>query len=136
MCRIFIFLMIRRPPRSTRTDTLFPYTTLFRSHVVSGFGAVQFAANDKLKFDAGLRWTRVSKKIVGHLAYGHASRPYGGFIPAPAAGQDALSFILGAPGDYFYKVTDDALMGTAGLRYEFSPSELGRASCRERECQY
>src|SRR3546814_3809290 len=27
----FFFLMIRRPPRSTRTDTLFPYTTLFRS---------------------------------------------------------------------------------------------------------
>src|SRR3546814_1295584 len=25
------FLMLRRPPRSTRTDTLFPYTTLFRS---------------------------------------------------------------------------------------------------------
>src|SRR3546814_4949256 len=28
---IFFCLMIRRPPRSTRTDTLFPYTTLFRS---------------------------------------------------------------------------------------------------------
>src|SRR3546814_5636917 len=28
---MFCFLMIRRPPRSTRTDTLFPYTTLFRS---------------------------------------------------------------------------------------------------------
>src|SRR3546814_15406119 len=28
------FLIIRRPPRSTRTDTLFPYTTLFRSHMV------------------------------------------------------------------------------------------------------
>src|SRR3546814_14892611 len=27
----FFFLMIRRPPRTTRTDTLFPYTTLFRS---------------------------------------------------------------------------------------------------------
>src|SRR3546814_16777415 len=27
----FFFLMILRPPRSTRTDTLFPYTTLFRS---------------------------------------------------------------------------------------------------------
>src|SRR3546814_5408481 len=27
----FFFLMIRRPPRATRTDTLFPYTTLFRS---------------------------------------------------------------------------------------------------------
>src|SRR3546814_5733003 len=30
-CCLFFFLMIRRPPRSTRTDTLFPYTTLFRS---------------------------------------------------------------------------------------------------------
>src|SRR3546814_16908214 len=29
---MFFFLMIRRPPRSTRTDTLFPYTTLVRSH--------------------------------------------------------------------------------------------------------
>src|SRR3546814_7125820 len=29
--QVFFFLMIRRPPRSTRTDTLFPYTTLFRS---------------------------------------------------------------------------------------------------------
>src|SRR3546814_18250492 len=28
---LIFFLMIRRPPRSTRTDTLFPYTTLFRS---------------------------------------------------------------------------------------------------------
>src|SRR3546814_19616927 len=33
--RMFFFLMIRRPPRSTRTDTLFPYTTLFRSLVES-----------------------------------------------------------------------------------------------------
>src|SRR3546814_19347619 len=31
ICIGFFFLMIRRPPRSTRTDTLFPYTTLFRS---------------------------------------------------------------------------------------------------------
>src|SRR3546814_10590697 len=31
---VFFFLMIRRPPRSTRTDTLFPYTTLFRSCIV------------------------------------------------------------------------------------------------------
>src|SRR3546814_1478495 len=30
-CLSIFFLMIRRPPRSTRTDTLFPYTTLFRS---------------------------------------------------------------------------------------------------------
>src|SRR3546814_6728828 len=30
--------MIRRPPRSTRTDTLFPYTTLFRSVALQGLG--------------------------------------------------------------------------------------------------
>src|SRR3546814_9794800 len=36
--------MIRRPPRSTRTDTLFPYTTLFRS----GSGLLGFLTNDVL----------------------------------------------------------------------------------------
>src|SRR3546814_2767145 len=32
---LYFFLMIRRPPRSTRTNTLFPYTTLFRSKLVA-----------------------------------------------------------------------------------------------------
>src|SRR3546814_13468772 len=31
ICFLCVFLMLRRPPRTTRTDTLFPYTTLFRS---------------------------------------------------------------------------------------------------------
>src|SRR3546814_12832888 len=35
---LFFFLMKRRPPRSTRTDTLFPYTTLFRS--IAGAGSL------------------------------------------------------------------------------------------------
>src|SRR3546814_1204527 len=35
----FFFLMIRRPPRSTRTDTLFPYTTLFRSMMKMKYGS-------------------------------------------------------------------------------------------------
>src|SRR3546814_20370280 len=40
MCRdcCVFFVMIRRPPRSTRTDTLFPYTTLFRSQTWLGVG--------------------------------------------------------------------------------------------------
>src|SRR3546814_8322463 len=50
MCLILFFvLMIRRPPRSTRTDTLFPYTTLFRSgdhilmlHFFEKTGNIQF----------------------------------------------------------------------------------------------
>src|SRR3546814_11917244 len=41
------FLMIRRPPRSTRTDTLFPYTTLFRSQVSIEETALRF--NNKVQ---------------------------------------------------------------------------------------
>src|SRR3546814_15707120 len=40
-CQWFYFLMIRRPPRSTRTDTLFPYTTLFRSPDLVNVGSIQ-----------------------------------------------------------------------------------------------
>src|SRR3546814_10598315 len=39
------FLMIRRPPRSTRTDTLFPYTTLFRSRHFEKLGLVRIHAH-------------------------------------------------------------------------------------------
>src|SRR3546814_7396268 len=63
----FVFLRIRRPPRSTRTDTLFPYTTLFRSGQLAGVyirtaDTVTFDRDDirtaqsqlsKLGFDAG-----------------------------------------------------------------------------------
>src|SRR3546814_11786660 len=38
---MFCFLLIRRPPRSTRTDTLFPYTTLFRSTKIAQFPFVR-----------------------------------------------------------------------------------------------
>src|SRR3546814_19122966 len=45
-----VFLMIRRPPRSTRTDTLFPYTTLFRSEQIP---QVVPAAGVRVKLIAG-----------------------------------------------------------------------------------
>src|SRR3546814_2980307 len=41
--------MIRRPPRSTRTDTLFPYTTLFRSDANYAFGMTAWLPNPSLK---------------------------------------------------------------------------------------
>src|SRR3546814_1481550 len=45
LCAFLFFLMIRRPPRSTRTDTLFPYTTLFRSNVLlAGLSMVALGA--------------------------------------------------------------------------------------------
>src|SRR3546814_11398966 len=49
MFTFFFFLMIRRPPRSTRTDTLFPYTTLFRSDSHLGEETHAFVANLYIK---------------------------------------------------------------------------------------
>src|SRR3546814_18556163 len=51
-----LFLMIRRPPRSTRTDTLFPYTTLFRSAGNYGMRKKRYVhrdANDDIDFSVG-----------------------------------------------------------------------------------
>src|SRR3546814_6294898 len=53
---VLFLLMIRRPPRSTRTDTLFPYTTLFRSSAAYVMGTAEIALN--VKFRAGVRWER------------------------------------------------------------------------------
>src|SRR3546814_14139307 len=39
--------MIRRPPRSTRTDTLFPYTTLFRSKITALLPYLAYSRHDK-----------------------------------------------------------------------------------------
>src|SRR3546814_1504945 len=45
----FVFLIIRRPPRSTRTDTLFPYTTLFRSRPLGHHRRAGLAAASRLR---------------------------------------------------------------------------------------
>src|SRR3546814_15015605 len=75
----FFFLRIRRPPRSTRTDTLFPYTTLFRSWgllalvmiavaregsetVVFLYGSVAAGA------DSGSGWSLALAGVLGFLA--------------------------------------------------------------------
>src|SRR3546814_4133849 len=42
-CWAIFLLMIRRPPTSTRTDTLFPYTTLFRSRRLGPIGGADLA---------------------------------------------------------------------------------------------
>src|SRR3546814_3907859 len=55
-----LFLMIRRPPRSTRTDTLFPYTTLVRSD------------SDVIQADGGTRTAAITGGYVAlHLAFQH-----------------------------------------------------------------
>src|SRR3546814_18527621 len=63
----FFFLMIRRPPRSTRTDTLFPYTTLFRSWMSFPY---QVAQNNiaKLEFLAAERVRAIAASVAAVLA--------------------------------------------------------------------
>src|SRR3712207_6970807 len=61
LCFLFFFLMIRRPPRST----LFPYTTLFRSGIVPGNGAVLVDAQHlPLQGAQGLRIAAVA--VITH----------------------------------------------------------------------
>src|SRR3546814_2989921 len=63
----FFVLMIRRPPRSTRTDTLFPYTTLFRSEQAR-FEHVRPAATHPRRADH-------DRERRGRRAVAHARRP-------------------------------------------------------------
>src|SRR3546814_13820453 len=104
--------MIRRPPRSTRTDTLFPYTTLFRSHERVPGGAHRFQPQ-------GLAaWLRRFRRGRRADRGGAAAAVLGG-----AARRDRE----GAPGR----------AGTVlpGLR-QGQDGEIGRASGRERVCLY
>src|SRR3546814_8000569 len=70
-CNMYIcsfFLMILRPPRSTRTDTLFPYTTLFRSierERLSEFGRGCIQNNSGRKQGGEPRRRRVCRRHVG-----------------------------------------------------------------------
>src|SRR3546814_20024918 len=67
LCVLFLFLMIRRPPRATRTDTRFPSTTLFRSAARSG-GARgdQRAAGTAIGGDRGIIDVCVARERGGH----------------------------------------------------------------------
>src|SRR3546814_21090150 len=61
--------MIRRPPRSTRTDTLFPYTTLFRSATLARLPASRRVA--EMEFHFRLRSTRVSALYALLVEHGY-----------------------------------------------------------------
>src|SRR3546814_18828455 len=69
MLFFIFFLRIRRPPRSNRTDTLFPYTTLFRS------GTIQHPRLDRAAFRAGHRRRRADD--LGGLHEAAAARGCG-----------------------------------------------------------
>src|SRR3546814_13550806 len=72
--------MIQRPPEATRTDTLFPYTTLFRSLlVVEGGGVVLEVLDDGARLRSfeehlGLAFVDLSASHLSHLKSGAAGR--------------------------------------------------------------
>src|SRR3546814_18250193 len=85
--------MIRRPPRSTRTDTLFPYTTLFRSiPVIAGIRQVIHARALRGRFfgSSPNRRNTVRSKVVARWAPG--AEALGANVPRhrPAAGASSL----------------------------------------------
>src|SRR3546814_11030291 len=67
--------MIRRPPRSTRTDTLFPYATLFRSGAGRGGGLHSGAARPARKARLRRLRRRARGEAVGRAALAYRDRP-------------------------------------------------------------
>src|SRR3546814_11796113 len=64
----FVFLMIRPPPRSTRTDTLFPYTTLFRSLVKGAYWDSEVKLAQELGLEGYPVFTRKAATDLSYLA--------------------------------------------------------------------
>src|SRR3546814_14995379 len=102
--------MIRRPPSSTRTDTLFPYTTLFRS---GNWRVTDPDALGSFLDDSGYRLRRDED----HPAVDR-SLPKANII------------------DIMLDYDEVALQKEEEILKSLAQREIGRASCRERVCQY
>src|SRR3546814_14369199 len=68
---MFFFLMIPRPPRSTRTDTLFPYTTLFRSPFSAAQANVLFQPEDITTYEVGFKSEWLDRRLRFNVAAFH-----------------------------------------------------------------
>src|SRR3546814_11060659 len=129
--------MIRRPPRSTRTDTLFPYTTLFRSRV-------RFDLNNDL-----LKWrTDAFATLRRHADKTSENSTAFGATTDITLRPSAMSTLGGGLG--FERQVEDRGDPESRTLTDIGPrrlndfsgnafyrlTEIGRASCRERVCQY
>src|SRR3546814_16622750 len=103
--------MIRRPPRATRTDTLFPYTTLFRSFRSFAHLSPPLRSED----DRQAALAAIADGTIDGLASGHDPR---------GPEEKRLPFADAAPG-----AADAEHLLALALK-------IGRASCRERVCHY
>src|SRR3546814_12456876 len=134
--------MIRPPPRSTRTDTRFPYTALFRSEGElrtdnhrPGVALGRSSCSIKWKQEA------IHQYIAGVPANG--ARPaQPGWKPALdawAAGKRVVKLIgfdAGAKDKRRTGISGDDKYEHLFLLRELGLAKIGRASCRERVCQY
>src|SRR3546814_14037071 len=111
--------MLRRPPRSTRTDILFPYTTLFRSQQAV---ADPFALFVVLASVAPVEIADVAADLFKHHLVSRTVR----------AALDILPSTMRIPGD--------VAPGEPAIDFRrcllLAARQIGRASCRERVCQY
>src|SRR3546814_13207528 len=122
--------MIRRPPRSTRTDTLFPYTTLFRSKAA---GVPMIVAINKVdKPEANPQ--RIRERLLEHEIVVEDMGGETQDVEVSALKRTGLDDLL-----------DKIMLQAELLELTANPDraaegnvveEIGRASCRERVCQY
>src|SRR3546814_14232898 len=104
--------MIRRPPRSTRTDTLFPYTTLFRSR--RGRGVVQAIEHGYKEASRTIFEANVTHAIAGGIMLALGSGPVKGF---------AIVLLIGIATSVFTAVTFTRLLVSRWVRAK-RPTEL------------
>src|SRR3546814_14951286 len=121
--------MMRRPPRSTRTDTLFPYTTLFRSQGEADH-LNQRAAAQILFLDPAVHLVDIGLVVLAMVEIQRLSRHVRGQrVPAERKRQKFKSH---ATTPYINNIWGPPVRRPAADRH----GKNGRASCRERVCPY
>src|SRR3546814_597311 len=146
--------MIRRPPRSTRTDTLFPYTTLFRSRPMPTKPRPRAPKVSPLAYEDRLDARPLSQVdlVVIHcteLPDLAIAREYGERVLHTGSGTgNSGHYYVDRNGDCHRFVAPDRVAHHVrgynprpiGIELvnpgRWPPWQLGRASCRERVCQY
>src|SRR3546814_17780944 len=128
--------MIRRPPRSTRTDTLFPYTTLFRSAWSTRHGTDPPSYRRTPERPSESPASRHPQRYLTLRVVEHA--PCHGAVRLPVARDHVHVTAIGArSADFLHHVR---CQHVTALRtgHDHGPvrQPIGRASCRERVCQY
>src|SRR3546814_20193949 len=124
--------MIRRPPRSTRTDTLFPYTTLFRSAFAkSGKEGAASIPDQEVNSDVIPGYATAPDDLSNLFGSDDGALNSAG---GSAVGNEAWQVMMG--GDANRSQVDPAGLEDILQKGQESNDKIGRASCRDRVCQY